>query len=84
MRLTGAVDQPTTTEDIPKLLIGIGSLSRMLDMSTRTIRRKHSAGQIPRPLRISGAVRWSVDEVRAWVRRGCPDRATWEAMGKPS
>jgi len=78
------VERPTSnksaTPDSDRLLVGISALARMLDMSTRTIRRKHSAGQIPRPLKISGSIRWRISEINRWVDAGCPDRARWEAM----
>jgi predicted DNA-binding transcriptional regulator AlpA len=79
---TNEADRTTKVESAPKLLVGIGGLSQMLDMSARTIRRKFSAGLIPKPLRLSGSIRWSVAEIRAWVEAGCPDRKTWEAMYK--
>jgi predicted DNA-binding transcriptional regulator AlpA len=76
---TAASDHPAAIEHVPKLLIGIGGLSQMLDWSERTTRRKYSAGLLPRPIKISGSIRWNVEEIRRWVNAGCPTRAAWEA-----
>jgi predicted DNA-binding transcriptional regulator AlpA len=75
---TATTERHVPVEAAPKLLVGIDGLSRMLDWSQRTTRRKYAAGLIPKPLRLSGSIRWNVAEIRAWVEAGCPDRKTWE------
>lgn len=41
----------------------------------------HSMGRIPAPVRLgSRAPRWRVEELRAWLAAGCPDRAAWERI----
>lgn len=40
----------------------------------------HSAGKIPAPVRIGGALRWRRDELLAWINAGCPSRTKWEAI----
>jgi len=52
----------------------------MLSLSKRQIFRLNSSGQIPAPIRIGGAVRWSAEEISAWLAAGAKDRKTWEAM----
>jgi prophage regulatory protein len=42
--------------------------------------RDHAAGRIPAPIKIGGRTLWRVEELRAWVEAGCPDRRTWEAL----
>jgi predicted DNA-binding transcriptional regulator AlpA len=76
---TNEPDRTDKVDDVPKLLVGRPNLRRMLDMSDRTFRRKYSAGLIPRPIKISGSARWSVDEIRQWCAAGCPSRQVWEA-----
>jgi predicted DNA-binding transcriptional regulator AlpA len=49
-------------------------------VSEATWWRWHSAGRCPAPVRIGGTVRWRAEELRDWVRTGCPDRTTWEAI----
>jgi hypothetical protein len=43
----------------------------------------NAAGLCPRPLRLNGAVRWHVDELKAWAAAGTPSRCKWEES-KPS
>jgi len=50
-----------------------------LSVSKRQIFRLNSSGKIPAPIRIGGAVRWSEQEISAWLAAGAPDRAIWEA-----
>ena len=53
------------------LLITARKLAQLLEVSTRTLWRLRSAGQLPEPMRLGGAVRWRLDEVRAWIAGGC-------------
>jgi len=54
-------------------------LALLLCAGIRTVRTWDAAGKLPTPLRIGGRVVWRVDEIRAWLAAGAPDRATWEA-----
>jgi predicted DNA-binding transcriptional regulator AlpA len=42
--------------------------------------RMQSAGLIPEPRRLNGAVRWSRSELLDWTAAGCPSRRTWDAI----
>jgi predicted DNA-binding transcriptional regulator AlpA len=44
----------------------------MIGISTCTLWRLLSAGKLPTPVRIGGSTRWRRDEVREWIRNGCP------------
>ena len=61
------------------LLLGAKGTAKALDLSERQIRKLNASALMPAPLRISGSVRWSYDELRAWVKAGAPARAEWEA-----
>jgi predicted DNA-binding transcriptional regulator AlpA len=52
-------------------LITAADFAGMLKVSVRTLWRLRSAGQIPEPLRLGGAVRWRLDEVKKWIDAGC-------------
>ena len=54
------------------LLIAAADFARLLRVSTRTLWRQLSAGQIPQPVRFGGTVRWRIDEIRKWIAEGCP------------
>lgn len=53
-------------------LITAEQLAGTLQVSKRTLWRMRSAGQLPRPLRIGGVVRWRREEVAGWIAEGCP------------
>jgi len=55
-------------------------LSKLLCASIRTVRTWDAAGKLPAPIRIGGRVVWRLDEIRAWLNAGAPDRETWTAM----
>lgn len=56
------------------LLIPVREVARIMNVSTRSVWRLLSAGKLPRPLRIGGAVRWRRDDLERWIADGCPDR----------
>jgi predicted DNA-binding transcriptional regulator AlpA len=47
-------------------------------VSLRTWRAWDATGKVPQPVRIGRAVFWRLEELRAWVAAGCPDRAAWQ------
>jgi predicted DNA-binding transcriptional regulator AlpA len=61
-------------------LLSATMLGEMLSLSKRQVFRLNSCGKIPAPLRIGGAVRWSAEEISAWLAASAPDRRIWEAM----
>lgn len=54
------------------LLVTSAEVARLLNVSTRTLWRQLSAGQIPQPVRFGGTVRWRVNEIKNWIAEGCP------------
>jgi predicted DNA-binding transcriptional regulator AlpA len=67
-----ATIEADTAVDFQPMLICAEDVARLLNMSMRTIWRMRSAGDIPPPVRIGCAVRWNLDEIRAWIADGCP------------
>jgi excisionase family DNA binding protein len=55
----------------------------LLGVSRAHFYRMHNAGRIPLPIRLGGAVRWRVDELRAWIDAGMPNRQRWQVMYAP-
>jgi len=47
-------------------LLSAKALSQMLSLSKRQIFRLNSCRELPEPLRMGGAARWSADEIPAW------------------
>ena len=56
-------------------LITADQLASMLQISTRTVWRLKSAGQLPKPVEVGGSVRWRAEEIHNWINRGCPRTA---------
>ncbi len=64
-------------------LLTAKTLGQMLSLSKRQVHRLNLLGKIPAPLRIGGAVRWSAEEISAWLAAGAPNRKLWEmTLGK--
>lgn len=47
-------------------------LAELLRLSTRSIDRKISRGEIPPGIKLYGAVRWRQATIDAWIAAGCP------------
>ncbi len=63
-------DEQSNEQDRP-LLITAAELARLLRVSTRTLWRLRSAGELPEAVRLGGAVRWRLDEIKKWIAGGC-------------
>jgi predicted DNA-binding transcriptional regulator AlpA len=70
------VANPATTSP---LVVDARQLAPLLCISLRTVRAWDAAGKLPSPVRIGGRVVWRLDEIRAWLDAGAPDRQTWAA-----
>ncbi len=71
-------DPPAITPGLP-LVVDAKRLAPMLCIGVRTLRTWDALGKVPTPVRIGGRVVWRVDEIRAWLDAGAPDRETWDA-----
>jgi predicted DNA-binding transcriptional regulator AlpA len=63
---------PRSDSSSQATLITVGQLAKMLQTSVRTVWRLRSAGQMIEPIKIGGNTRWRLDQVRDWIRDGCP------------
>lgn len=54
------------------LLIDSRQAAKLLKVSERTLWRLHHDGEMPQPIRIGRAVRWSLEVLKRWVEAGCP------------
>ena len=63
-------DEQSNEQDRP-LLITAAELARLLQVSTRTLWRLRLAGELPEAVRLGGAVRWRLDEIKKWIAGGC-------------
>jgi hypothetical protein len=65
---------------LTRLAVGARNLARMLDLSLRSLRGMDAAGRIPKGIYLGARKVWYVREIRAWLKAGAPDRATWELL----
>lgn len=54
------------------LLIDVKQAAKLLEVSERTLWRMYTSGEMPPPIRIGRAVRWSRKALEAWIESGCP------------
>jgi prophage regulatory protein len=66
--------------EVTERLLTAKTLGQMLSLSKRQIFRLNSCGKIPSPIKIGGSVRWSAEEILAWLAASAPDRRTWESL----
>ena len=58
-----------------RLAVAARDAAELLGISRAQLWKLHSSGKMPRPVRLGAkATRWRVDELRAWLKAGCPDR----------
>ncbi|HEY1599473.1 MAG TPA: helix-turn-helix domain-containing protein [Pirellulales bacterium] len=69
-------------ESTPALALPAAGVARFLNVSERHLWALNSSGRLPKPIRLGRAVRWSVEELRAWLAAGSPERSRWEAIRK--
>ncbi len=50
----------------------VGQLAKPIQKSVRSVWRMRSAGQVPKPVKLGGGVRWRVQDVERWIAEGCP------------
>lgn len=54
------------------VLLTVGQVAKLLQVSPRSVWRLRSAREIPEPVKIGGTVRWIAEELESWVASGCP------------
>lgn len=63
---------PVASSEPVLKMITADQLADILNISTRTLWRLRSQGQLPPAIRLGGSVRWSRQVVQAWIEQGCP------------
>jgi predicted DNA-binding transcriptional regulator AlpA len=67
------------TQAIDVLLVDTAQAAGICGISLASWHRLRAAGKTPTPLRLSGAVRYRLEDLRLWVSWGCPSRKEFEA-----
>ncbi|MEE9128812.1 MAG: helix-turn-helix domain-containing protein [Phycisphaerales bacterium] len=74
------MNNATQSQATERLAIPASEVAKLLSISERHVWALNSSGRIPRPSRLGRAVRWNVNELRAWQDAGCPARDAWERI----
>lgn len=72
MKASPDLSQSGQQEPIRPLLVSVETLAGILNISTRTVWRRLSSGELIEPVRIGSSVRWRLQDIEAWVQAGCP------------
>lgn len=62
-----------------RLAVGAGEAARLLAISTSLFKKLHRTGRVPAPIRLGARCVWHVEELRAWVEAGAPERSRWDS-----
>ena len=54
--------------------VSIGDVAAMLSVAASTVRRWVAAGELPKPVKIGGTLRWQIDSIVESVARRSVDR----------
>jgi predicted DNA-binding transcriptional regulator AlpA len=74
---SAGVDAPVVTS----FAVSAGAAAHLCGISRSQWWKLHSAGKVPLPVYLgSKAPRWRVDELRAWLIAGCPNRQEWQRL----
>lgn len=69
----------TSAQHHPPLAANAKDSAAICGVSRAQWFKLHSTGRIPAPVRLGAkAPRWIIDELKAWMAEGCPNRADWE------
>lgn len=62
---------PESLTTLPTLLT-IQQVAKLLQVSTRSVRRFRATGKLPAPILIGKSVRWRGEDLQKWIEGGCP------------
>ncbi|MBA7632256.1 hypothetical protein ES703_39799 [subsurface metagenome] len=66
--------------EIDRILVSAKQAAEMLGVSPAFFYRLHNAGKVPLPRKLGRRSLWSVHELKAWDRAGCPPRVQWQQI----
>ena len=71
-----------TTVQNERLAVDVRQMAKMFPFAVRTLRRKDSAGKLPKGFKVGGRKLWRVSDLLLWTEWGFPDRAEFESRLK--
>jgi predicted DNA-binding transcriptional regulator AlpA len=73
-------DEYAKSEKRLPLLLGTRKAAELCGVSPRTWTTHDACGKVPLAVRLGRSRFWRTEELRDWVRAGCPDREMWLEM----
>ena len=71
----------SSAAEISPLAVDAADAARLLGISPAHLFSLKAQGKFgPAPMRLGRAVRYRVDELKAWLGAGCPSRSKWLAL----
>lgn len=79
-RIIAKIEQAGSHVAIPNgaKLLTVPQVAQLLQWGESTVRERDRKGCMPRHIKLGGTIQWNADELNAWVKQGCPQRAEWE------
>jgi len=68
------------TPQVEPLLLNAKQVAATLGIGESTIWQLHAGGKLPLPIKLNRRTLWAAEELRDFVRAGCPQRQKWLAM----
>ena len=56
-------------------LITREQLAKMLEVTPQTLVNWENGGQLPKPIRVCGSVRWDLAVIEKWIKEKCPSNS---------
>jgi len=53
-------------------LLSVQQVASMMQISTRSVWRLLSCGELIEPIRLRGNTRWRREQLESWIEAGCP------------
>lgn len=69
--------------EVAELLVNTKQVTKLLNVSPRKVFELQVTGGMPAPIKLGRSVRWSYEELKAWIAAGGPPRDKW-VWPKPS
>ena len=68
--------------DEKTVLLNVKEVAQLLTVGVRSVWRLDQKKKMPAARRIGHAKRWDAEELKVWLRLGCPDRDAFEKLRK--
>lgn len=63
-------------------LFDVQQVAKLLNCSSRHVRRLCDSGRMPRPVRLGALIRWERKAIEQWIANGCPKMRAMQRGGK--